>query len=608
MISIMKKTGLYILVIIGFISCNDSFMERYPETSIVPEAFFKTITDLELYTNTYYEFIHPAAYRHSSGASAHSLDVSDDYAIFSEKSSVMNLLRGNVTPATVDGWDNWGELRRFNFFLKHAQSVSGETEVINHHVGITRLMRATWYYNMIKRYNDVPWYSAPLSDKDEEMLYKGKDSRTVVVDSIMADLEYAVNHILPDMGNKTRINKWYAYACMARICLHEGTFRKYHDELNLQSTANDFLLKAKDAALEIMNSGLFQIDMAGGPDKAYQNLFVNENLSASPEIILMTDFDLDANITHGASFSFFDYVFGLSRSLMESYQVLTPQGDAVPFSSITGYETKNVVEVFENRDPRFKQTFMYPGYNKPGQSNQHRPNLNFGGYPQIKFCSQKAEMGVESNYTDLPVCRLAEIYLIFAEVQAELGELSQDDLDKSVNVVRSRVNMPPTILGNIVADESLVNEFPNVKGSNRNVILEIRRERRVELACEGFRTDDLYRWKAGYLLQRSQQGVYINGFGLHDFTGDGVPDIGIFEDLSSNTVPDEDRDKYTFYYLKNSSGAPSSIYLSDVNSGYIMATGDRDGTREFKEPQYYYFPIPQTQRILNPNLEETIFW
>lgn len=604
----MKKAGFYILAIIGLISCNDSFMERYPETSIAPEVFFKTTTDLELYTNTYYEYIQPVAYRTSSGASVHSLDVSDNFGIYSDRSDIMDLMRGNTTPETVGGWNNWGELRRFNFFLQHAQDASGDVDVINHHIGITRLMRATWYYNMVKRYNDVPWYSAPLSDKDEEMLYKGKDSRTVVVDSIMADLEYAVNHILPDMGNKTRINKWYAYACMARICLHEGTFRKYHDEQNLQSTADAFLMKAKEAALKIMNSGLFQIDMTGGPDKAYQNLFINENLSASSEIILMVDFNLEKNITHGAFHNFFDYVYGLSRSLMESYQVLTPEGNAVPFSSIAGYETKNVVDVFEDRDPRFKQTFMYPGYKMPGQSNEYRSNLNFGGYPQIKFCQQKVGIGEESNYTDLPICRIAEIYLIFAEAKAELGELTQEDLDQSVNLIRSRVNMPPTILNNIVTDMSLINEFPNVTGNNRNVILEIRRERRVELACEGFRTDDLYRWKAGYLLQRPQQGVYIDSLGLHDFTGDGIPDIGIFENVNSNTVPDEERNKYSFYYLKNVAGAPTSIYLSNGNSGYIMSTGDRDGVRDFKEPQYYYFPIPQTQRVLNPNLEQTIFW
>lgn len=251
---------------------------------------------------------------------------------------------------------------------------------------------------------------------------------------------------------------------------------------------------------------------------------------------------------------------------------------------------------------------MYPGFTRPDRTLPYRPNLNLGGYPQIKFCSQKPVTSIEMSFTDLPVSRLGEILLIYAEAKAELGELTQADLDLSVNKIRDRVGMPPTILGAIPPDAGLTGEFPNVTGANRNVILEIRRERRVELACEGLRTDDLYRWKAGYLLQRRQQGIYISQLGLQDFLGNGKPEMGLFEDINSNTVPEAERGNYTFYYLKTAAGAPTGIYLSEGTSGFIMFTGDRDMKREFKEPQYYYLPVPQSQRILNPNLDETIFW
>ena len=605
----MKKIILYSVLLTALLTgCNDGFMDRFPETSISPEAFFKTTADLELYTNTYYEYIKTVQNRNGMGLGSN-MNLSDDYAVFSTSgNSLMNLLRGVVTPATVDGWNNWGELRRFNFLLDHVNSVSGQQDVIDHHVGVTRLMRANWYYNMVKRYSNVPWYSTPLSDADEELLYKKQDSRTLVVDNIMEDLDFAVKHVSANMGNKSVINKWYAYACMAQICLHEGTFRKYHDELSLQSTANAYLQQARDAAQAIMNSGLFSIDMSGGTTSAYRNLFTNENLSASPEIILMLDFDNAANLTHGIIYSVHDRTYGLSRSLMESYQVLTPEGEAVPFTSIAGYDKKSFTEVFENRDPRFRQTFMYPGFIRTDQTRAYRANLNYGGYPQIKYFPQTPAHTNERCYTDLPVSRLAEILLIYAEAKAELGELTQTDLDLTVNKIRARVGMPPTLLGNIPPDAGMTGEFPNVTGANRNVILEIRRERRVELACENLRTDDLFRWKAGYLLQRRQQGIYISGFGLQDFIGNGVPEMGIFESISSNTVPEEERGNYTFYYLMDSSGAPTGIYLSDGSSGYIMSTNDRDMNREFKEPQYYYYPVPQSQRILNPNLDETNFW
>lgn len=596
----MKKIYYYITLLLYItISCNDSFLERLPETTISQDAFFKTVKDLELYTNTYYEYIDAKYWD----------EVSDNTAIFADASETLNLLRGNITPATVGGWNNWNQLRKFNFFLENIVDVSGSDTDINHYIGLTRLMRARWYYNMIKRYNDVPWYSTTLKDTDEDLLYKSRDSREAVVDSIIADLDFAVKYMHEDMGNKTVMSKWYALACKARICIHEGTFRKYHDELKLQPTADDFLKKAVDASLAIMNSDLFYIDKTGDKSHAYENLFINYDLSKSPEIILFKNYDQDENIKHPASAAVFDFVSSLSRDLMESYQVLTEEGKAIPYSSIENHDKKSFVKVFENRDPRLKQTFMYPGYIKPNQNKPYKPNLNLGGYPQIKFVPRTSDqVSWNSNYTDLPVSRLGEIYLIYAEAKAELGSLTQDDLDRTVNVIRNRVDMPPTIIGDINPDLNLQKQYPNVNGNNRDVILEIRRERRVELACEGFRADDLMRWKAGHLLGKSQQGVYIDRLGLHDFTGDGVPDIGLYKNEESNPISESERDKYAFYYLSNSDGSPTSIYLSKENSGHIMSTGDRDGVREFKDPQYYYYPLPQEQRLINPNLEETIFW
>lgn len=595
----MKTSYFFIFIFcIGtlFQGCSDSFLERYPETNIAPNAYFKSTKDLELYTNTFYDFITPSFHD----------GVSDNVSVFADASEVLNLLRGNITPATVGGWNNWGELRSINFLLDNVENATGNPDEIKHYVGIARLMRAHWYYGMVKRYHEVPWYSSEIKDTDEDLLYKAKEPRHVVVDSVLADLEYAVENIKDDMGNKTRINKWFAYATMARICLHEGTFRKYHDEIGLQETAAAFLQKAEAAAAAIINSNLFSIDKSGGADKAYQNLFINYDLSKSPEIILFKDYDLDANIKHPASAQVFDFVSGLSRSLMESYDYIE-DGEAKDFTSIPGYETKEFTDVFTDRDPRLAQTFMYPGYVKPGQANPYRPNLNFGGYPQIKFVPQSADQVLwATNYTDLPISRYAEVLLIFAEAKAELGTFTQNDLDITINEIRSRVEMPAIQLNNLTVTPSLAEQYPNVMASNSDAILTVRKERRIELACEGFRLDDLMRWKAGELLGQSQQGVYFPSYGLYDFSGDGTPDIGVFENEASNTVPENERDKYVFYYIGSSGNG--SVYLSNGNSGYMMSSSDKDSRRTFKSPQYYYYPIPQSQLILNTQLEQTKFW
>lgn len=578
-------------------SCNNDFMDRFPETSISPEAFFKTTKDLELYTNTYYEYVQPSFFDY----------ICDNCVSYAETSKYNDLIRGSVTPQTVSGWDkgSWGQLRRFNFFLANVHKATGDESVINHYIGITRLQRAIWYYDMVKMYNDVPWYSTPLKDTDEELLYKKRDPRTLVVDSILADLAYATAFISEEIGNRTQFSKWYAYAMMARICLHEGTFRKYHTELNLQSTADDFLKKAVAASEEIMHTQMFRIDKTGDAQQAYWNLFNNYDLSKSPEIILFKDYDQEAMIKHSAGRHTFNWISNYSRSLMESYQYLTDDGKAVPFSTLKDYDKKSYVEVFKNRDPRFSQCFMPPGYIVAGQIQPNRPNMNLGGYPIIKYMAGTIDQ-LESNtqYTDLPVVRYAEVLLINAEAKAELGAIRQADLDNTINKIRERVDMPPTRLGEITEDPVLKAQFPDV---SNYILLEIRRERRIELVNENFRWDDLMRWNAGRLIGQVQEGIYIDKLGLFDVTGDGIPDVGIFENEASNTVPEDERDQYTFYYLKSNSGALNTFRLTNGTSGYIVMNGEVN-SRKFIEPQYYYWPIPQTQITLNKNLEQTIFW
>lgn len=593
-------TNKYILLAVLFsslLSCNNDFLERYPETSLAPEAFFKTTQDLKLYTNTYYEYINPEWLDY----------VSDNCVSYAESSEYNNLLRGSITPQTVSGWsrDDWGKLRRLNLFMDHVHNASGDPEEINHYIGITRLERALFYFGQVKKYSDVPWYSSALTDTDEDMLYKVRDPRTLVVDSIMADLNYATEHISEKIGDKTQFSKWYASAMKARICLFEGTFRKYHKELNLENTADFYLNEAVNAANTIIESGKFSIDKGSAPETAYWRLFNNYDLSGSPEIILFKDYNSDYQIRHSAAVQTYNWVTSYSRSLMESYQYIKEDGSVVPFSSLAEYNKKTFVEVFTNRDPRFSQCFMYPGFTVPGTQTPGRPNMNLGGYPMIKYMPETADQfASKMQYTDLPVSRYAEVLLIYAEAKAELGNISQNDLDISVNQIRARVNMPPTTIGAIVEDQSLKKQFPEV---SNYLLLEIRRERRIELVNENFRWDDLARWGAGHLLGQVQEGIYIDKLGLFDVTGDGVPEIGIFENEASNTVPEEERSKYSFYYLKSNEGGLNTFSLSEGNHGHIVMNGELN-SRRFLDPQYYYFPIPQTQITLNPNLKQTIFW
>ena len=282
--------------------------------------------------------------------------------------------------------------------------------------------------------------------------------------------------------------------------------------------------------------------------------------------------------------------------------------DGTPFTSSPGWDTKPYTEVFKNRDPRMAVTIMPPGFSTVlGLPNLIRPT--FGGYPQIKFYAIDPNSKVYTEYSDLPIFRYAETLLINAEAKAELGTITQNDIDQTINILRNRAGVAPLNIGaaNASPDPVLANMYPQVSSGNKGALLEIRRERNVELACEGFRWNDILRWKAGKLLERPTQGIYVSKLGAMDVTGDGVEDISILQSPEQTdpiaNVPADVRAKLVMYYLNS-----NSFYLSNTTSGFIMFPENISTPRSFDEAKYYYFPIPFQQVLLNPKLTQPKGW
>lgn len=582
------------------IGCNDDFMDRVPTTSVSVESFFNTTSDLKAYSDGFY-----------TSLSSPILDAgSDNLAHHNSGSTIDQIMRGGITPQNASVW-SWTALRSINFFLENCNKVTGDPAEVNHYIGIARFFRARFYIDKVRTYGDVPWYGKTMGTSDIELLHKRQDPRTLVVDSIMADLEFAVSNIKPE-GHKSTVTKWAALAQLARFALYEGTYRKYHDYLGLENTANDFLEKAVGASDEIMTNGGFSISKTGGAARAYRELFISENLQANPEAIFFIDYDRDLNARRNAH-TVLDYEWALSQSLMETYLM----ADGSRFTDQAAYKTKNIDAIFENRDPRLSQTFMVPGFKPVNAENPHRLKPTLGGYNQIKFYPEVADMiSWEAAYTDAFIFRYAEILLIFAEAKAELGQLNtQEDLDRSVNLLRERVNMPKMVLGQIqgAVDPVLQSYYPNAKGTNIGTILEIRRERRIELAAEGFRQGDIFRWQVGERLAAQQQGMYVKQLGAMDVTGDGKVDIAILRSSSEvgpiASLPDEVKKGLTLYYLKDSNGNNASFYLENGTSGHIMFSVARDNKKNFEEPKHYYYPIANSEMVLDgSNLVQSHGW
>lgn len=595
----MKKYSLIIALgfLIGLSSCEE--LDRYPQTEISPEVFFNTEEDLSLYVNGLMSMPDRNSYLN---------DQNTDNAATTGAVEMKTIMTGTPTAENItSGW-SWGRLRNINYFLDNYQKAAVSNEVKNHYAGLAKYYRAEFYISMIKRYSDVPWYSKTLNPGDED-LYKAQDSRAVVVDSLMADLEFASTNVRESVPTGTP-GKWAAKMRYARIALYEGTYRKYHPELNLQSTANSFIEKAGKIASEIMASGKFSIYSTGKPEQDYSVLFNSPDLLTNSEVILVNAFDRtknrDQNVNTGV---FGEYEQSPSRDLIQTYLMK----DGSRFTDVAGYEKLGFVKEFENRDPRLSQTLVYPGWIRQPESAPYiqRLNKNFTGYHQLKGYVNSTDATV-IGAVDFPVYRYAEALLIYAEALAELGTLTQADLDQSVNLLRKRAGMPDLIMAaaNANPDRVMTAKYPDVSGTNAGVILEIRRERRVELSFENSRFDDLMRWHAGKLLTNIPEGMYFSGLGKFDLTGDGVVDI-ILIDKSASIPAEAQKEKNSLgvtliYYKAGAIGEDVTVYLKNGTNG--GATVTETATRTFQEPKYYYRPVPQQQILLNPALKQIFGW
>lgn len=591
--SALKYTLLALPLLPVLAGCNDSYLERFPETSITEKVFFSNVADLETYTNGYYG-IFGGSYQ----------DGVSDNILYKESSSTINLLMGDYKDASYFGGWSWTGIRGINFMLNRVDNVQGDPSEIAHYVGLARLIRAAYYYDKVKTYSDVPWYETDLQTTDTEELYKTQDSREFVVNKIFEDLDYATENMW-EGSSKTKIMRQAALAFKARTALNEGTFRKYHPELKL-TDGDRFLQIAADAAEELMGMGYSLSTVSYDGLEPYESLFVSLDLTNNPEMIMVDDYDLSLGRKHNAQVIYAYH--GLSRSLVEDYLVLNPDGTTSTFQSIPGHETMPYPDVLENRDPRLRQTVQWPGFQRADQTAATRPDVTVGGYAQIKSLPRTYDQfGWGNSYMDLPIFRYGEILLIYAEAKAEMGKLTQDDVDRTINLLRRRVGMPDASLADWIANIDPVQDrrYANASSSQRGAVLEVRRERRIELACEGFRYNDLMRWGCGTLLNPCTEGMYVPGPGLYDYTGDGIPDIGfIIDDDHASDISSEDR---TNYKLNVYSLTGNTFALTEGDHGYIYLVSQKDKF-DFVEPRYYYRPVAQTDMNMNSNLVQNPFW
>lgn len=578
----MKFSILYLTFFCLLIcSCKKDFLDRQPLASISPDAFFRTESDLKLYTNSFY-----SAFPSAEGIYNEAVDNI-------VKTDLGELITGKRTvPVSGGGW-NWSELRKINYFLENYDK-NMSAEAGKKYAGIARFFRAYFYFDKVSRFGDVPWYTKTIDITDEGSLSMARTPRIQVMDSVMADLDFAVAN-MDASKNVEQVTKWTALALKSRICLFEGTFRKYHPEFNLPN-ANVFLKASADAANTLMTSGPYSI-YKSSPEKAYQELF-SSKAAIDQEIILSRRFSAGLQVWHNLNYYTLTASYGrpgLNKNLVNTYLMK----DGSRFTDKAGYDKMQFYEEVQNRDPRLSQTVRTPGYTRIGNTKKLAPEFSasISGYQLIKFVTGEANDSNNKSDNDMPIFRMAEVLLNYAEAKAELGEATQNDIDRSIKLIRDRVGMPNLDLAaaNLHPDPYLAAQYVQVNSGNKGLILEIRRERRIELVMESFRWNDLIRWKEGHLNAAPYKGMYFPGAGKFDLDNDGKTDVEIY----TGTKPTGSG----IQFLKLGS---EIILENNTNGGNVLINPNTPKT--FREDRDYLFPIPIQELLLNENLKQNPNW
>lgn len=579
---------LIISIIIStlFISCSEDFLNKPPLDQISNESYWKTANDLNNYVIQFYPIFPDYGDGGYAGIYAQDAAYSDNM-ISGAPSPLMNGTR--TVPPSDGGW-NWSRIRDINIFFDNYQKCESVFEEYRNSLGEAHFFKAYLHFDLVRSFGDVPWYTNSIPT-DSEDLYAPKTARNQVVDSILSHLDKAIEYLDPldkvDGGNN-RLSVEAALLFKSRVALFEGSWQKYHVGTNFGTSNVDpskYFRAAVDAAEELID-GNYKVGIynTGTPDTDYSRVFNQDDMSdIGNEIILWKDYDKALGMQHEAQryLTIATDDKSVTLSLVGSYLGL--DGQPYDFEKVKDELKGNsfLSKIAEDCDPRLKQTIWIPGQlvadNTNGTFNYDLPpldktseNRSITGF-QLKKGANPYSPGAAAVYggnseTGSIVFRFAEALLNYAEAKYELD--GNVDYNKSINVLRARAGMPDF-------DPNL--NDPNLQShsdygySIDNALYEIRRERRIELACEGFRAMDWKRWRAHTLFSNKRPVGYP--FDQLEW-GDQVIPVPV-----------------------NEEGLLDPYYDNLGSTGY-----------QFNAERDYLDPIPNNELTLNPNLTQNPGW
>ena len=572
----MKKSIIYIFaasILLLFASCND-FLDKNPRDTFTnnPE-FWSNTNDVQSYSNKFYNN-YVGFNRGGNYGWFYFKSLSDDQA-----NATFDNWTYTTVPATSGNWsDAFTEVRRADYSLQELKTSTLPASDKLYYTAVDKLNRAWEYYQLVREYGDVEWINYPILDLNDTNIYGKRVDQDVVMDSVLNDLNYAITNLPSNVSDKTKWSKEMAEAMKSDICLYEGTYCKYrtladNGKAPDMDRAKKYLQESEGASEALMGSSRYSLT----PN--YGEIYNSLDLSSNPEIIFYRNYEKDI-VMHGTV----DFTSGSSEQLGITKDAVNAFlfKDGKPLATTTLDKDDKAVAnqngdysvegMLKNRDKRLSvlidSIICFKGHSWARlDENGKAPNAaqqmtSSTGYTIRKYDNTTLDSyyrnNTNTNYTDAPIYWYAVILLNEAEVKAELGTITQSDLNQTINLLESRAGLPDLTLQ------------PEADPANNmgvsNLIWEIRRCRRCELMTDNwYRYWDLVRWHQLDKLD-SQQHPDIN-------RGANVSNV------DKNTMAD--------------------------NDNYIIGTTK---TRTF-DKKYYLYPVPSNELNLNKdNIKQNPGW
>lgn len=579
----MKKLFIYGLVVLsGSLASCDDFLDKEPLDRFTDNpAYWSNKDNVEGQCNRLYN--NYSGYGNGGSYGWYYFKtLSDDQAA----ATFTNWANVNV-PGTSTNWsDPFTEIRRIAYIINGVKSSTLDDNTKKYYEGIARLNRAWQYYQLVRMYGDVQWIEEVIDPADDGLVYGARDDRDAVMDKVLSDLDFACEAIT---GTDKRFwNKGLAYAMKADITLFEGTFCKYRTAAENGKAADParatkYLEECVKACQAIMGMGYKLNDSYRGN---YNSLDLNSNTEMifykayAVEVFMHStvDYTSSSSNQHGITKDAFDaFLFRDGKPLATTSEDKNDAGELL--STADGAHYVSIEKVLEVRDKRlsvlldpivyFKNWGWQRGEGAATMTSS--TGYGIGKYDNLEM-SLNDRQNTNRNYTDAPLFWLSVVYLNFAEAKAELGTITPEELNNTINLLQTRAGLPGIELSP-AADPA------NNMGVS-NLIWEIRRSRRCELMTDNWvRYWDLVRWHQLDKLDTTKYPNILKGANIK----------AAIEYANANP---NDTDK--------------KIEVKLVDGTYIDVS-PTDVTRTFEARQYFY-PIPSTQLTLNKNIEQNPNW